>query len=91
MVAAAGRVGEIDPGACAGVARDRFGGRAMVEGYIHVYEQALARTPLAEREEAQGASAHDTADAVELPAGRDGGSVLTRRTGTLPVLHRGRL
>ena len=42
MVAAVGRVGEIDPRVCAHVNRDRFGGRAMVEGDEDVYERILA-------------------------------------------------
>lgn len=52
MVAAVGRVGEIDPRECADVNRNRFGGRAMVEGYDAVYEQVLAGRSLAEPEPA---------------------------------------
>jgi glycosyltransferase involved in cell wall biosynthesis len=83
MVAAVARAGEIDPRACADIARDRFGGRAMVEGYIHVYEQALGRTPLAERKEAQAASAGDTADAGELAVMHGRGSTVTQRVGAV--------
>ncbi len=43
MVDAVGRVTEIDPAACAERARARFGGDAMVDGYVDVYRRAIAR------------------------------------------------
>jgi glycosyltransferase involved in cell wall biosynthesis len=41
MVAALAHVPDIDPQACAALARARFGGEAMVDGYIEVYERAI--------------------------------------------------
>jgi hypothetical protein len=55
----------------------------MVEGYIHVYERAVARTALSEHAEAQATTADSTADAVDSAVGRRRGSVLTRRAGGL--------
>lgn len=63
MVAAVERVSEIDPRACADVARDRFGYRAMVNGYIDVYDQALAGTP-AELEHTDSPSPNPADDAA---------------------------
>jgi glycosyltransferase involved in cell wall biosynthesis len=49
MVGAIGRVPEINPQACAELARDRFGGRAMVDGYVDVYERAIGGESFPER------------------------------------------
>ena len=46
MVDAVGRVAEIDPLRCSALALERFGGRAMVEGYVDVYEHVLSGVSL---------------------------------------------
>lgn len=43
LVATVGRVGEVDRRRCAEIARDRFGGRRMAEGYLEVYRASVER------------------------------------------------
>ncbi len=45
MVAAVGRVGEIDPKACRQYVESRFDGRTMADGYLRMYESILGRRP----------------------------------------------
>ncbi len=43
LVAAAGRLDQIDPARCAEVARERFSPRRMAEGYLEVYRASAVR------------------------------------------------